>query len=108
MTVVPCQPGAIFCHYGRNLAKQRQIANHYCRTGSVTLVPPERATDEIGEVRLRLPQQYSRRRRLRRAGSDGCGAGQMTAGIEGVVTDRVAGKETLRRAGRSKILHLSL
>jgi hypothetical protein len=76
--------------------------------GSVTLVPPERATNEIGEIRLTLPQQYSRRRRLRRLDPMGAGGGQMTADIEGVVTGRVAGKETLHGAGRSKTLDLSL
>ena len=36
------------------------------------------------------------------------GGGQMTADVEDVVDGRVAGKETLRRSGRSETLHLSL
>jgi hypothetical protein len=35
------------------------------------------------------------------------GSGQTTADVEGIVTGRVAGKETSRRSGRSKPLHLS-
>jgi len=34
--------------------------------------------------------------------------GQMTTHVEGVVTGPLAGKKTLRRAGRSKTFHLSL